>query len=188
MDANFDAKVSDFGLAKLIDRDRSPVMMTSVRGTLGYLAPEWLKSKITEKADVFSFGIVLVEIVCGRKVPDYSQPEEDAYVIDLLKIKTEDGRLSDVLDKNSPSIQMNIEKAMEMMKVATWCLHGDSTKRPSMSMVINAIEGLVELDDVINHCELLATNSSTFLRQPTIWTQFLNHLFFLGRYDCIRFV
>lgn len=169
LDANFDAKVSDFGLAKLIDRDRSQVMMTSVRGTLGYLAPEWLKSKITEKADVFSFGIVLVEIVCGRKVLDYSQPEEDVYVIDLLKRKAEDGQLSDLLDKNSPSIQMNVEKALEMMKVAAWCLHGDSTKRPSMSMVIKAIEGLVELDDVINHCEFLATNSSTFLRQPTIW-------------------
>lgn len=64
---------------------------------------------------------------------------------------------------------MNIEKALEMMKVATWCLHGDSTKRPSMSMVMNAIEGLVELDDVIDHCEFLATNNSMFLRQPTIW-------------------
>ncbi|KAJ4730391.1 Receptor-like kinase [Melia azedarach] len=64
---NFNAKVSDFGLSKLINRDQSQVV-TTMRGTPGYLASEWLSSVITEKVDIYSFGVVLLEILCGRKV------------------------------------------------------------------------------------------------------------------------
>ncbi|KAL6626596.1 hypothetical protein ACP70R_030322 [Stipagrostis hirtigluma subsp. patula] len=66
LDENFNAKLSDFGLCKLIDRDKSQVI-TRMRGTPGYLAPEWLTSQITEKADVYSFGVVVMEIISGRK-------------------------------------------------------------------------------------------------------------------------
>uniref|UniRef100_A0A8R7RA34 non-specific serine/threonine protein kinase n=1 Tax=Triticum urartu TaxID=4572 RepID=A0A8R7RA34_TRIUA len=66
LDDNFNAKVADFGLCKLINRDQSKVV-TMMRGTPGYLAPEWLTSRITEKVDVYSFGVVLMEIVSGRK-------------------------------------------------------------------------------------------------------------------------
>jgi serine/threonine protein kinase len=61
LDDNYNAKLSDFGLCKLIDRDISQVV-TRMRGTPGYLAPEWLTSQITEKADIYSFGVVVMEV------------------------------------------------------------------------------------------------------------------------------
>lgn len=82
LDEGFHAKVADFGLSKLIDREQSHVL-TTMRGTRGYLAPEWLTSKITERADVFSFGVVVMEILCGRKNLNHSQPEERIHLVSL---------------------------------------------------------------------------------------------------------
>jgi hypothetical protein len=62
LDERFNAKLSDFGLSKMINRDQSKVM-TRMRGTRGYLAPEWLGSKITKKADIYSFDIMVMEII-----------------------------------------------------------------------------------------------------------------------------
>ena len=86
LDDKFNAKISDFGLAKLIDRDQSHVM-TKIRGTRGYLAPEWLSSTITEKADIYSFGVVVLEIVSGRKNLENNQPEGSANLINILQAK-----------------------------------------------------------------------------------------------------
>jgi serine/threonine protein kinase len=62
LDERFNAKLPDFGLSKMINRDQSKVM-TRMRGTRGYLAPEWLGSKITKKADIYSFDIMVMEII-----------------------------------------------------------------------------------------------------------------------------
>ena len=85
LDENFNAKVADFGLSKLVDRDQNQVV-TTMRGTPGYMAPEWLSSTITEKVDVYSFGVVLLEILCGRRNVDRSQPEEAMHLLDIFKI------------------------------------------------------------------------------------------------------
>ncbi|KAK3027829.1 hypothetical protein RJ639_040579 [Escallonia herrerae] len=87
LNENYEAKLSDFGLSKLIDRDQSQVM-TTMRGTPGYLAPEWLGSVITEKVDVYSFGIVILEITSGRKSFDKLQPDEGKALISFSPMKT----------------------------------------------------------------------------------------------------
>jgi len=92
----FNAKLSDFGLSKMINRDQSKVM-TRMRGTRGYLAPEWLGSKITEKADIYSFGIVMIEIICGRENLDESEPEDSIHLISLRQEKARSGELSDLV-------------------------------------------------------------------------------------------
>ncbi|RVW32235.1 G-type lectin S-receptor-like serine/threonine-protein kinase SD2-5 [Vitis vinifera] len=79
LDDNYLAKVSDFGLAKLMNRDQSHVF-TTVRGTRGYLAPEWIANHaISEKSDVFSFGMVLLEIIGGRKNYDPKETAQKAH-------------------------------------------------------------------------------------------------------------
>ncbi|GKV23398.1 hypothetical protein SLEP1_g33133 [Rubroshorea leprosula] len=139
LDENFNAKVSDFELSKLGGREQSQIV-TTMTGTPGYMAPEWLNSAITEKVDVYSFGIVVLEILCGRKNVDRSLPEEDAHLVSLFKRKVEDGQLLDLVDKCNEEMQSNTTEIVEMMKVAAWCLQSDYARRPSMSIVVKFIE------------------------------------------------
>jgi hypothetical protein len=150
LDENFNAKVSDFGLSKLVDRDQSQVV-TIMRGTPGYMAPEWLSSVITEKVDVYSFGIVLLEILCGRKNFDRAQPEESMHLLHLLKKKIEEDRLLDLVDNYSEDMQLHGAEVVNMMRVAARCLQNDYTKRPSMSMVVKVLEDVVNIESDIDY-------------------------------------
>jgi serine/threonine protein kinase len=141
----FNAKVSDFGLSKMINRDQSKVM-TRMRGTRGYLAPEWLGSKITEKADIYSFGIVMIEIICGRENLDESQPDESIHLISLLQEKARCGQLSDLVDSSSNDMKFHLEEVVEAMKVSTWCLQVDSSRRPLLSTVAKVLEGVMSME------------------------------------------
>ena len=145
LDDNFNAKVADFGLSKLVDRDQSQVV-TTMRGTPGYMAPEWLSSVITEKVDVYSFGVVLLEILCGRRNVDRSQPEEAMHLLDIFKKNIEENRLLDLVDKCSQDMQLHGAEVVNMMRVAAWCLQNDFTKRPSMSMVVKVLEGAMNIE------------------------------------------
>ena len=145
LDDRFNAKLSDFGLSKMINRDQSKVM-TRMRGTRGYLAPEWLGSKITEKADIYSFGIVVVEIICGRENLDESQPEESIHLMSLLEEKARSDQLLDLVDSGSNDMQLHTEEVMEAMRLAMWCLQVDSSRRPLMSTVAKVLEGVTSLE------------------------------------------
>ena len=151
LDEHFNAKVSDFGLSKLIDRDQSQVV-TTMRGTPGYLAPEWLSAVITEKVDVYSFGVVVLEILCGRKNIDRSQPEEDMHLLSIFKRKAQEEQLLDMVDKHrTEEMQLHGTEVVKMMRVGAWCLQSDFAKRPYMSMVVKALEGLVDVDENLDY-------------------------------------
>lgn len=162
LDDKFNAKISDFGLAKLIDRDQEQVM-TRMRGTRGYLAPEWLTSVITEKVDVYSFGVVVVEIVCGRKNLDYSQPEESIHLISLLQETIKMNRLEGIVSPNK-DIKLHIEEAIKMIKLAVWCLQIDSSKRPSMSTVVKVLQGAATIETDLDY-NIVATAHLMPMRQ-----------------------
>ncbi|XP_059282650.1 G-type lectin S-receptor-like serine/threonine-protein kinase SD2-5 [Lycium ferocissimum] len=150
LDQNFNAKISDFGLSKLIEKEKSKIV-TRMRGTPGYLAPEWLSSEITEKVDVYAFGIVLLEILCGRKNLDrFQADEEDVHLLSVFSRKAEQEQLIDMVDKND-DMQLHREAVTEMMSLAAWCLQGDFAKRPSMSLVVKVLEGLVSVETNLDY-------------------------------------
>ncbi|KAK3001668.1 hypothetical protein RJ639_022514 [Escallonia herrerae] len=151
LDENFNAKLSDFGLAKLMDQDQSQVM-TQMRGTPGYLAPEWLSRKITEKADVYSFGVVMLEVVCGRRNLDYSAPEETKNLLEILKEKAETNELVHLVDKCNIDMQRHGEETVELMRTVIWCLYADPARRPCMSTVIKAQKWIW---DEMRHAKIL---------------------------------
>ncbi|XP_019264455.1 PREDICTED: G-type lectin S-receptor-like serine/threonine-protein kinase SD2-5 [Nicotiana attenuata] len=174
LDQYFNAKISDFGLSKLIEKDKSKVV-TRMRGTPGYLAPEWLSSVITEKVDVYAFGIVLLEILCGRKNLDWSQAdEEDVHLLSVFRRKVEQQQLTDMVDKNNEDMLLHKEAVTEMMSIAAWCLQGDFSKRPSMSLVVKVLEGLVtvETDLDYNFTNIPEVREGNQQREATISSRF----------------
>ncbi|XP_058219453.1 G-type lectin S-receptor-like serine/threonine-protein kinase SD2-5 [Rhododendron vialii] len=145
VDENFEGKVADFGLSKLIAKEQSRVV-ASMQGTPGYMAPEWMSSVITDKVDVYSFGVVVLEILCGRKNLDRNQPEEEMHLLSLFERKAADGQLMDIIDKSSEDMQLHVAEVTEMLRIAAWCLQSEFTKRPPISVVVKVLEGLMEVD------------------------------------------
>ncbi|XP_057746426.1 G-type lectin S-receptor-like serine/threonine-protein kinase At2g19130 [Arachis stenosperma] len=144
LDAEFCPKVADFGLAKLVGRDFSRVL-TTMRGTRGYLAPEWISGvPITAKADVYSYGMMLFELVSGRR---NSEPSEDGQVrffpTTAAYTVNQGGNVLDLLD---PKLEGNadIDEVVRVIKVASWCVQDDEAQRPSMGQVVQILEGLLD--------------------------------------------
>ncbi|KAL8216356.1 hypothetical protein R6Q57_023193 [Mikania cordata] len=141
LDDNFRAKVSDFGLAKLMTREQSHVF-TTMRGTRGYLAPEWITSyAISEKSDVYSFGMVLLEIIGGRKNYDSSMISEKSHFPSYAFKMMEEGNMQEIFDQKM-KIDESDERVMVSIKVALWCIQDDMNLRPPMTKVVQMLEGL----------------------------------------------
>ena len=103
------------------------------------------------KSRCYSFKVVLLEILCRRKNFDHSESEEEMHLLDLFKKKIEDDLLLDLVDKFSEDMQLHGAEVVNMMKVAAWCLKNDFTKRPSMSMVVKVIEGIVNVESHLDY-------------------------------------
>ncbi|KAH6795544.1 hypothetical protein C2S51_036530 [Perilla frutescens var. frutescens] len=150
LDEHYNAKLADFGLSKLMDRNQSQVV-TTMRGTPGYLAPEWLSSVITEKVDVYSFGVVVLEILCGRKIYEQSSEEEERHLLSVFKKKCEEGQWLDLVENWCENVEMNVAEVNKMMQISAWCLQSGYEKRPSMSMVIKVLEGVMDVPRDIDY-------------------------------------
>ncbi|PHT38785.1 hypothetical protein CQW23_22358 [Capsicum baccatum] len=150
VDSKYNAKISDFGLSKLLKKDQTRTD-TCARGTVGYLAPEWLKNApITPKVDIFSFGVMLLEITCGRRHIELSRIEEedeDEGGDDLLLINWAAGCMSsgriDILARGDPEVLDEITRFERFIKVGLWCIHPDPILIPSMKIVTQMLEGTI---------------------------------------------
>lgn len=146
LDENYNAKVSDFGLAKLMTREQSHVF-TTLRGTRGYLAPEWLTTyAISEKSDVYSFGMVLLEIIGGRKNFDSEETSEKCYFPGYVFKQMEKGKPEKILDAEL-QYDPSDERLSRAVKVALWCIQEDFSLRPSMGKVVQMLEGVLHIPD-----------------------------------------
>ncbi|CAN6230523.1 unnamed protein product [Urochloa humidicola] len=152
LDAGLVPKVADFGMAKLVGRDFSRVL-TTVRGTVGYLAPEWIAGvPITAKADVYSYGMVLLEIVSGRRnarcLEDTEQegPSFSGYFpLVAARMVSQGGALAGLLDERLHS-DADAAELERVCRVACWCVQDDEACRPTMEQVVRALEGVVTVD------------------------------------------
>ncbi|XP_048442857.1 probable leucine-rich repeat receptor-like serine/threonine-protein kinase At3g14840 [Pyrus x bretschneideri] len=140
LDKNLNPKISDFGLAKLDEEDNTHIS-TRIAGTYGYMAPEYaMRGYLTDKADVYSFGILVLEIVSGRNNTTYRKKEESFYLLDWARLLKEQGNLMDLVDPRL-GLDFNKEEMIVAINVALLCCNVTSTARPTMSSVVSMLEG-----------------------------------------------
>ncbi|BAT78308.1 hypothetical protein LR48_Vigan561s004900 [Vigna angularis] len=153
LDFNFEPKVSDFGLAKVLPNDSHISHLTTrVMGTFGYVAPEYASSgKLTDKSDVYSYGVMLLELITGRppitaagsrieSLVDWARP--------LLARALQEENFDNLVD---PRLQKNCDadEMVRMVTCAAACVRHSSKLRPRMSQIVGALEGVVSLTDLV---------------------------------------
>lgn len=145
LDENFVPKIGDFGLAKLFP-DNVTHISTRVAGTSGYLAPEYaLQGQLTRKADVYSFGVLMLEIISARSSSKAAWSEMEKYLLEWTWYLYENGRLTEVIDpelKEYPE-----EEVLRYIKVALFCTQGASARRPTMSQVVEMLSKPIRLNE-----------------------------------------
>ncbi|KAL5974366.1 hypothetical protein ACLOJK_031030 [Asimina triloba] len=139
LDANFNARLGDFGLARLMDHDKSPVS-TLTAGTMGYLAPEYLQyGTATEKTDVFSFGVVALEVACGRRpIEKAAHSQEAINLVDWVWGLNAEDELLEAADVRL-SGEYEEEEMRRLLLVGLSCANPDYSQRPTMRRVLQIL-------------------------------------------------
>ncbi|CAN8288110.1 unnamed protein product [Cochlearia groenlandica] len=144
LDQSLNAKISDFGLAKL-DEEENTHISTRIAGTIGYMAPEYaMRGYLTDKADVYSFGVVCLEIVSGKSNTNYRPKEEFVYLLDWAYVLQEQGNLLELVDLDLGT-NFSKKEAKRMLNIALLCTNPSPTLRPPMSSVVSMLEGKIKV-------------------------------------------
>ncbi|KAG4936054.1 hypothetical protein AAZX31_18G130500 [Glycine max] len=136
LEEDFTPKIADFGLARLFPEDKSHIS-TAIAGTLGYMAPEYVvRGKLTEKADVYSFGVLVIEIVSGKKISAYIM--NSSSLLHTVWSLYGSNRLSEVVD---PTLEgaFPAEGACQLLQIGLLCAQASAELRPSMSVVVKMV-------------------------------------------------
>ncbi|KAG2543046.1 serine/threonine-protein kinase RIPK-like isoform X1 [Panicum virgatum] len=150
LDSDFKAKLSDFGLAKDGPEDDETHVSTRVMGTQGYAAPEYIMTgHLTAKSDVYGYGVVLLELLTGRRSVDKSRRAREQNLVEWARpYLTDARRLDRVMDPNLAG-QYSGREAQKAAAVAHQCVSLNPKSRPHMSAVVEALEPLLALDDCL---------------------------------------
>ncbi|GMI78584.1 Vascular-Related RLK 1 [Hibiscus trionum] len=161
LDENLTAKVADFGLSKLVSDSSKGHVSTQVKGTLGYLDPEYyMTQQLTEKSDVYSFGVVMLELITAK------QPiEKGKYVVREVRTvmdKKDDEHygLTELMDRSIRS-SGNLLGFGKYLELALQCVEDSATNRPTMSEVVKAIETILQNDGMNTNSTTSASSSAT---------------------------
>lgn len=165
---DYNAKLSDFGLAKDGPEGDKTHVSTRVMGTYGYAAPEYVMTgHLTAKSDVYSFGVVLLEMLTGRRSMDKNRPNGEHNLVEWARpYLGERRRFYRLLDPRLEG-RFSIKGAQKAVQLATHCLSRDPKARPLMSEVVEALKPLPDLKDMAcssSHFQAMQAGSSTNAR------------------------
>ncbi|GKV12562.1 hypothetical protein SLEP1_g23689 [Rubroshorea leprosula] len=146
LDDSFTARISDFGLAKLLEKNQTRTL-TEIRGTRGYVAPEWwFRNKpVTVKVDVYSFGILLLELICCRRSFEQDAEDENQKILANWAYDCyEEGRMPLLVQEDEEAME-DIKRVEQFVMIAIWCIQDDPLLRPTMKIVLQMLEGALEV-------------------------------------------
>ncbi|CAN6545489.1 unnamed protein product [Malus baccata var. baccata] len=165
LDKDLMPKISDFGLAKLIPPNMTHVS-TRVAGTIGYLAPEYaIRGQLTRKADIYSFGVLLMEIVSGRCNTNTRLPIDEQYLLERTWKLYERRELVGLVDTSLDG-DFDAEEACRFLKIGLLCTQDSPKLRPSMSTVVKMLKGEKVVDDKITKPGLISDFMDLGVRGP----------------------
>lgn len=147
LDRELMPKVADFGLARLVNRADTHITVSGMRGTPGFAAPDlWMQTAVTEKCDVYSFGMLLLEIIGRRRNFDEAAPESAQWFPKLAWSRYEAGKLMELVGSTSAGDRKQCKETVERMcKVAFWCVQQRPEVRPPMGAVVKMLEGEMDV-------------------------------------------
>ncbi|KAH8963422.1 hypothetical protein BDL97_04G009600 [Sphagnum fallax] len=142
LDKDLNPKIADFGLARPIQDGNSEIMTQKRAGTVGYLAPEYmLYGQLSNKADVYSFGVLLLETISGKKNQDPNQPEDEVYLpIRAWKLLSKNS-LMDLIDPRLQCSNIELFEVKRVLEIAILCVQTSAEKRPTMFRVVAMLAG-----------------------------------------------
>lgn len=149
LDSSYTAKISDFGLAKMLMKDKTRTN-TNARGTMGYMAPEWLKNApVTPKVDIYSFGVMLLEIIFCRRHIELHEIEDgtrgdDMILVDWVQYLAMENNLR-IAVIDDVEVGSDLNRFQRMAMVGLWCVTPNPTLRPPMRTVVQMLEGNLEV-------------------------------------------
>ncbi|XP_022979575.1 LOW QUALITY PROTEIN: G-type lectin S-receptor-like serine/threonine-protein kinase LECRK4 [Cucurbita maxima] len=170
LDPNYTTKIADFGISKLLMKNQTRTN-TEARGTFGYMAPEWLRgAPVTAKVDVFSYGVMLLEIICRRRNVELDRVEEESEEEDLVLSNwvlscAAAGKLETVVG-DEPETLRDLDRFERMAMVGLWCIHPDASQRPSMKKVTQMLEGTADVGTPPQLLRATTSSSSAYFCGP----------------------
>ncbi|XP_050276585.1 cysteine-rich receptor-like protein kinase 3 isoform X9 [Quercus robur] len=178
LEEDFTAKIADFGLARLFPEDKTHIS-TGIAGTLGYMAPEYvIRGILTEKADVYSFGVLVIEVVSGKRNNTFSQ-----YSYSILQMVWNLYGIGRVCEAVDPALegQFQEEEASRLLQIGLLCVQASAELRPSMSTVVKMLSDNHEIPQPTHppflnssSAEISQSRSSrTYNSQPESYTHSL---------------
>jgi len=170
LDNNLNPKIADFGLARLFSNDQSHLFTQERAGTFGYMSPEYATfGELSTKVDVYSFGVLLLEIISGRKAI-LENATDKVYLVKWAWLLHKESMLMNLVDQKINDTLVEIE-VQRVINVALLCVQIESTKRPSMSQVLAMLQGEMDLPN-ISSCQNI-TNVSSIMDVSTKESNYL---------------
>ncbi|KAH9534576.1 hypothetical protein CY35_17G012400 [Sphagnum magellanicum] len=154
LDKKFNAKIADFGLARLFPNTSSHISTLHIAGTMGYLALEYATcGQLSEKVDVFSFGVLVLEIVSGRKNIECTLDEDQTYLLEWVWTLHEGNKLLELVDPKVKA-RNHEEEILHVINIGLLYVQSTASKRPSMSRIVAMLQGDMEMEVVIEETQL----------------------------------
>ncbi|CAK9250073.1 unnamed protein product [Sphagnum jensenii] len=152
LDKGLQARIADFGLALLFPENQTHITTMHIAGTKGYLAPEYAtRGQLTEKVDVYSFGVLVLEVMSGRKNIDPNLPPHDIYLLDIAwRLARRKG--NSIMNLVDCTLELNFEEmkeALRVVKIALLCLQQEPENRPTMARVVAMLQGEAEIMEIV---------------------------------------